>query len=432
MLFRSELMPILSESSMHGVKLDMEGLEDDITAYTQAKTLCEEYIFSRLGSFNIDSDAELAAALDRADQVTEWVLTPTGRRSTSRKNLAGRVRDPDLLHALGYRGVLETCLGTFAGPWLSQAQLEGGRVHPQWNQVRGDRGTDGDISGTRTGRMSCRRPNLQNPPNDFEGLKIPQFVLDFLCEYRARNSNPFREVAKHDVMHMRQYLLPDDGTIWLKRDFSAQEMRILAHFAEGRLFEAFRANPKTDPHTAVAKIILDNTGIALNRKYTKITGFGIMYGRGIPNLAGALGCTIEESKATRDAYYAALPEIRELSNATRQAGRVGTPIVTWGGRRYYREPNPERDLSYKLLNYLIQGSAADQTKQSMIDWYNHKGRNDVLLAAVHDEINICAPVGGHRQAMLILQQQMDAPRFDVPFMSEGYFGPNWADIEEYV
>lgn len=406
-----KLMPILFASSERGVRLDTERLAADIATYTAAKQKAEQYIHSVLGDFNIDSDAELAAALDRTGQVTQWVLTPTGKRSTSRKNLVGRVKDPSLLAYLAYRGVLATCLGTFAEPWLAQAEREGGRVHPQWNQVRGDRGADGDMSGTRTGRMSCRGPNLQNPPNEFEGLVVPDGLPS--------------------PMIMRRYLLPEEGHVWLKRDFSAQEMRIMAHFAEGRLFDAFRLDPTTDPHVAVQKMIKELLGIDMPRKYVKITGFGIMYGRGVPNLSVALGVDQDEGKRVRDAYYAALPEIQQLSYDTRNRGKRGQFIRTWGGRVYYREPDPTRDLSYKLLNYLIQGSAADQTKQSMIDWERDRAPGDVLLAAVHDEVNISAPADDVPGAMQRLRLAMNADRFDVPFRSEGYTGPNWGDIEGY-
>jgi DNA polymerase I-like protein with 3'-5' exonuclease and polymerase domains len=406
-----KLMPILFASSERGVRLDTERLAADIATYTAAKQKAEQYIHSVLGDFNIDSDAELATALDRTGQVTQWVLTPTGKRSTSRKNLVGRVKDPSLLAYLAYRGVLATCLGTFAEPWLAQAQREGGRVHPQWNQVRGDRGADGDMSGTRTGRMSCRGPNLQNPPNEFEGLVVP--------------------TGLPAPMIMRRYLLPEEGHVWLKRDFSAQEMRIMAHFAEGRLFDAFRLDPTTDPHVAVQKMIKELLGIDMPRKYVKITGFGIMYGRGVPNLSVALGVDQDEGKRVRDAYYAALPEIQQLSYDTRNRGKRGQFIRTWGGRVYYREPDPARDLSYKLLNYLIQGSAADQTKQSMIDWERDRAPGDVLLAAVHDEVNISAPADDVPGAMRRLRLAMNADRFDVPFRSEGYTGPNWGDIEGY-
>lgn len=230
------------------------------------------------------------------------------------------------------------------------------------------------------------------------------------------------------MMHMRKYLLPEEGHVWLKRDFSAQEMRILAHYTEGALAQAFRRDPSTDPHEAVKAIIKEKIGVELSRKSAKITGFGIMYGRGVPNLSAALGVDVDRGKATRDAYYAALPEVRELSNETRARGKRGGYITTWGGRRYFREPNEERDLSYKLLNYLIQGSAADQTKQAMVDWDRLRKPTDLLIAAVHDEINVCAPAEEAEAAMHRLQVSMDWPRFDVPFQSEGYSGPNWSDI----
>jgi DNA polymerase I-like protein with 3'-5' exonuclease and polymerase domains len=420
-----KLMPILCESTRRGVRVDTDRLERDTGIYRGAMALSEQYIHERLGHFNIDSDAELAAALDKHGQVTEWVLTPTGKRSTARKNLVGRVRDPALLAHMAYRGVLATCLGTFAEPWLASALAAGGRLHAQWNQVRGDKGADGDMSGARTGRMSCRDPNLTNVPNDFEGMVIPTEILAYFeVLYKTGWVGP-------NIPRMRNYLLPDEGHVWLKRDFSAQEMRIMAHFAEGRLYEAFREKPETDPHVAVQKLIKDLVGIDMPRKYVKITGFGIMYGRGIPNLSAALGVDQEEGKRVREAYFAALPEVRTLSYDTRNRGKRGQFIRTWGSRVYYREPDPARDLSYKLLNYLIQGSAADQTKQSMIDW-SAGADNDVhLLAAVHDEINISAPVEKQVSAMTRLRATMNADRFDVPFRSQGFAGPTWGEIEDY-
>jgi DNA polymerase I-like protein with 3'-5' exonuclease and polymerase domains len=405
------LMPILAASSRRGVRIDVDALGRDIQLYLTAKKKAEEYIYGVLGEFELSKDAQLAEALDRKGLISEWVLTPTGKRSVARKNLTGRVKDPQLLDYLAYHGVLTTCLGTFAGPWLAQALEEGGRVHPQWNQVRGDRGAGGDIDGTRTGRMSCKSPNLQNPPTDFENLRIPDGLPP--------------------MIHMRSYLLPEDGHVWLKRDFSAQEMRILAHFAEGKLYEAFKADPKTDPHDTVKKIIDSFLGGDMPRKYVKITGFGIMYGRGVPNLSAALGVDELEGKRVRDAYYAALPEVRELSYSVRDRGKRGQYIRTWGGRVYYREPNPDRDLSYKLLNYLIQGSAADQTKQAMVDWEAIREPGDTLLAAVHDEINISVPERDAAGAMARLRLAMNKDRFDVPFLSEGFKGPNWSDIESY-
>jgi DNA polymerase I len=402
------LAPILSESSRQGVRVDVERLAADVELYQAAKRDAEGRIFQVLGEFNIDSDQDLADRLESAGQVTDWVYTaptkrhPSGQRSTSRKNL--RVKDPSLMHLLAYRGVLTTCLGTFAEPWLAA----GPRLHPQWNQVRGDRG---GTSGARTGRMSCTEPNLQNIPNDFENLVVPEGLPP--------------------PMQMRAYLLPEEGHVWCKRDFSAQEMRILAHYSEGGLYNAFHADPTTDPHTATRQVIQRAVGIDLDRKKAKGLNFSKIYGQGKAATAATLGVSLEEVVKFVAAYDAAMPEVPKLSRDIKQRGRSGDFIRTWGGRVYYSEPHPERDLSYKLLNYLCQGSAADQTKQAIVDWYAAKPSGNTLIAAVHDEVNISVPADSVAEGMRILREQMDADRFDVPFRSEGFVGANWAGIQKW-
>lgn len=403
------LMPVLMESSRRGIRVDRARLGRDIELYEGVLAHVSGLIHRRLGTYdlNLDSDQELADALERAGLISEWIYTEKGARSVARKNLAHALNDPEILGLLSYRGALSTCLGTFARPWYEMSAADG-RLHTEWNQVRGDRSSR-DVAGTRTGRLSSMRPNFQNVPNEFP--------------------DPPPGLPPHLVL--RAYLLPEVGHVWLKRDFSAQEMRILAHFTEGKLFQAFNEDPATDPHAVAQRMVYDITTMDLPRKFLKIIAFGIMYGRGIPNLSAALEVSIERGTEVRDAYFAAFPEVRALSNSTRNRGRAGAPIRTWGGRLYSREPHPTRDLSYKLLNYLIQGSAADQTKQSIVDWhYTLRGPDDVFLATVHDENNISAPADSAPDSMRRLRESMDAPRFDVPFRSEGFIGPNWADIKE--
>jgi DNA polymerase I-like protein with 3'-5' exonuclease and polymerase domains len=405
-----KLAPILTASSVRGIRVDRERLGSDVeTVYNPALAAVEGMIWKKLGrEIDLDKDNELADAIEASGLEVNWVFTPTGKRSTSRANLQKAIGDRELLALLSYRGALATCVRTFALPWYRLSESTG-RVHTQWNQVRGDRSSR-DIAGTRTGRLSAMEPNFQNVPNDFENIVVPSGLPA--------------------LPQLRKYLLAEFGEVWLKRDFSSQEMRIMAHFAEGKLYEAYREKPDTDPHDLVKGIIKELLGIDMPRKYVKITGFGIMYGRGVPNLSEALGVDQQEGKEVRDAYFTALPEVRTLSNKCRNRGRSGNPIRTWGGRLYYREPNPDRDLSYKLLNYLIQGSAADQTKQSIIDWEASRNSTDTFLATVHDEICISAPPEDAVGAMSRLRLAMDAPRFDVPFMSEGYRGPNWSELEE--
>jgi DNA polymerase-1 len=403
------LMPILAASTKRGIDLARPLLEEDAGMFEIALSRSTNMIYHMLDhEFNVDSDQELILALDSADAVVGWSLTEKGNRSVARKALHLKPEFQPLRQLLDYRGMLSTCLSTFVRPWLIMSS-EDGKVHPEWNSTRGERTKDAP-NGTRTGRLSSSNPNFQNVPNGSD-IAVPKGLPA--------------------LPQMRKYVLPPEGHIWLKRDFSAQEMRIMAHFAEGKLYDAYQKDPNVDPHDMVRGIIYELLGLNLPRKHVKITGFGIMYGMGIQKLADGLEVDYQQGAITRDAYFTALPEVRRLSSAMRKRGTAGLPITTWGGRRYYREPHPERDLSYKLLNYAIQGSAADQTKQSIIDWQKGCKPTDVFLASVHDEINVSAPIEDKAPAMYRLRTAMDANRFDVPFRSEGFAGPNWQDIQPY-
>jgi DNA polymerase I-like protein with 3'-5' exonuclease and polymerase domains len=108
-------------------------------------------------------------------------------------------------------------------------------------------------------------------------------------------------------------------------------------------------------------------------------------------------------------------------------------MKTWGGRHYLPEPprminGSLKSFEYKLLNYLIQGSAADQTKQTIIDWDYMYGTDGVFLAALHDEVNISVPEETGAVAMSHLEEAMNRDRFDVPFRSEGFAGPNFGTL----
>lgn len=413
-----KLMPILTQSERHGIRVDMDRLEADTALYTKAQQKVDDKVRKILNApeLNLDSGEELADALDRAGLVGQWQATATGRRSTAKKALEAAIGAGPLLALLRYRGALETCLSTFARPWLAQASANGGRIHTEWNQVRGPRGEKA-TQGTRTGRLSSSRPNFQNVPNEFEGMVVPP--------------------GCPPPMLMRRYLLPEEGHVWLKRDFSSQEMRVAAHYAEGKLFEAYRADPGTDPHDFVKGVIKELIGLDLPRKHVKITGFQILYGGGAGSVAGQLGVSYEEGAALKRTYFAAMPEMETLSRETRNIGRNGGAIRTWGGRWYYSEPpkldkktNAYREFSYKLLNYLIQGSSADLTKQAIIDWDAQRAPHDIFLAQVHDELNISAPEDDWERSMEILRTAMNKEHLDIPMRSDGEVGRNWCELED--
>jgi DNA polymerase I-like protein with 3'-5' exonuclease and polymerase domains len=407
-----QLMPLLYNSTLRGVRIDRARLEQDVEMYGAELVKSGDMIREYLGApgLNIGSPDQLADALERAEAVTKWTYTKTGRRSTAKKAMLDNISDPHLANLLQYHSSLDTCLGTFMLPWLAKSENDG-RLHPNWNQVRS---TEGKRKGTRTGRLSSDDTNFQNVPTYFS-FPTPDTL--------------------HPLPHMRQYVLPEEGHIWLKRDFSSQEIRILAHYEDGMLCQAYVTDPMLDPHAMAQQIMLSKTGRQFPRKDDKITAFLMVYGGGLRALSAQLHQPVELATQIRNAYLEAIPGVKLLQTETKMVGRLDQPITTWGGRKYYKEPSKiingqMRSFEYKLLNYLIQGSAADQTKQCLIDWDSEKLNGDVFMATVHDEINISAPAEDAHAAMQHLKAVMEQPLFDVPFRSEGFMGPNWHDMTE--
>lgn len=413
------LMPIMLKSEQHGVRVDRDRLARDIEIYDAALLQCEDQLRSILKSDTVDFDKgkDIAFALMGAGLCEEqdFLTTPKGRLSTSKESLkhAFQKTDPTVLNLLNYRGSVASALRTFAKPWFDLSRHDG-RIHTTWNQVRYHHEGQRDSHGSRTGRLSGSKPSLMNVTNEIKGT-----IPDNLPEPPL----------------MRRYLLPEEGHYWVKRDFSSQEVRMLAHFEDADLMIAYNENPDLDPHQMAAELIQEITGIEFTRKDTKITAFGIIYGMGVNALAGQLGRPHHEAALVKDAYLRVFPGVKKLQRLVSARGRQGLDIRTWGGRMYYREPSKvvngrKMDFSYKLLNYLIQGSSADQTKQCLIDWIGAKPDSHIFLATVHDELNISVPKEEWESGMELLKRYMNQDLFDVPMRSEGFYGDNWYDLTE--
>lgn len=416
--------PTLLSATRRGIRIDRDTLEWHTDVYGQCLEVATDALAGRLGcsGYDLTDESLFADALERSGAVTEWTLTPKSKkRSLAKDNL--KIVIPEVKVLMEYKSALETCLQTFMRPWLELSAADG-RLHPNWNQVKQPKegGNPFKQKGTRTGRLSSDSPNFQNVPTEFtdsfgKALAVPDGL--------------------HPLPFMRRYCLPEVGHVWLKRDFSSQEIRILAHFEDGALAEAYRLNPALDPHTMAQELITAIVGLTYARPEVKITGFSIIYGTGATGLSIQLGRSIQESAQIKSAYLTAMPGVRELQRDVQARGKSGQPIRTWGGRVYYAEAPKVidgriRDFAYKLLNYLIQGSAADQTKESIAEWEENRQYHDIFLATVHDEINISAPKEYAVESMATLKRAMEKDRLDVPMLSEGFRGENWHDLEECV
>jgi len=395
-----DLMPHMLDAERVGVRINRELLYTDITLYSFYFKQITDQICALLGDINLDSGAEVARALLSKGFAKEadFMRTPTGRLSTSKDSLDRALNSGPLTSMLRYRGALKTLLGTFMKPWMEMSAHDG-HLHPSWNQVKGD------DYGTRTGRLSCSNPNLQNVPTEFEGLDL---------------------LGYPPLPFMRKYILPDEGEVIVAADYNGQEMRLLAHFAEGRAAEIYRDDPRADFHQIARDIIHDEAGMDLKRKPVKIVGFSLIYGAGVPNLAGQLGMVhdMPTVRKIRNTYLQSIPGLEEfIEDASSRPG-----IKTWGGRWIPKE-GPQ--WGYRLPNHLIQGSAADQTKESIIE-YHKTGATARFLMTVHDENVISSPIDKLKENVEAIKYSMESLKgFDVPFVAEIEYGANWHDLTKY-
>jgi DNA polymerase I-like protein with 3'-5' exonuclease and polymerase domains len=422
-----QLLPILLRNSQRGVPVNLQLLEKDYLTYREALVRADQWLKQRLHlpkDANVDSDAQMAEAFLRCNIVTGFKLTPKSHRlSLSKDNLTiDMVRDKCVWQVFSYRKKLSTCLGTFFESWLEQARETEGVLHVRWNQVRGEGG------GACTGRMSTNDPNLLNLPKQWqkaidEGYKHPGFV-------HGLPRLPF----------MRRYLIAGNGCLWGRRDYNQQELRILAHFEHGDLLRRYKANPRLDIHEAVRQGLFDLLQLKLTRDSIKIINFADIYGSGTAALARRINVDIGTAHRIRIAKNRLLPGVQYLAVDIKRLAKNGEAIRTWGGRVYYCQPPAfskkyqcMMNFEYKLLNYLIQGSAADCIKQSIINYDQHPRRRGEWLVAVHDENDVALPDSnsGVRHEMQVLREAMEAVQFDVPMLTDGEVGPSCGELEKW-
>ena len=258
-----------------------------------------------------------------------------------------------------------------------------GRIHADINQIRSDQG------GTVTGRFSYSNPNLQQIPA------------------RNKDLGPL----------IRSLFLPDEGKKWGCFDYSQQEPRLVVHYASLHKFpsvydvvDSYESDSGTDFHQVVADMA------QIPRTQAKTINLGLFYGMGKAKLQAELGVSKEKAAELFDQYHAKVPFVKQLMNSAMNRAQERGQIRTLLGRlcRFHLwEPNSfgmhkalpheealqehgpgiKRAYTYKSLNKLIQGSAADMTKKSMLDLYKE---GIIAHIQIHDEL--CVSVESDEQA----------------------------------
>ena len=412
------LMPHLMENERTGLRVDMERLERDVTDYARWFGMVEDWLRWRLNApgLNLDADADVAQVLESAGVVIEFPLTKTGRKSVAKDALHPDLfADSEVASALGYRNRLKTCLDTFMKPWLAQARDWPGRISCSWNQVASPGG------GTRTGRASTSNHNLLNISKSFDdkgdGYKHPDHLPGLPT-----------------LPLVRGYILPEEGHVINGRDFSGQEMRIFAHFEHGDLQARYAADPTLDVHNYVGENIEQMTGQSLGRGRVKVLNFQALYGGGVPAAQAALRCTYEEAQRYKAFHDTALPGRRILSDQLSMVVRAGGAVRTYGGRLYVRPPLKKQkngrlgDSDYILINYLVQGSAADVTKRAILAMLEDPDYKSRFMVQVYDEIVVSSPVEEADAQSLVMKRAMENVPLRVKLLTDAEQGATWGTM----
>jgi DNA polymerase I-like protein with 3'-5' exonuclease and polymerase domains len=430
--YRRELAvaPIVIGMERTGVRVDRARLKHALSVFEKLDRQLILRIQQRLGvsngrtlseTFNVDSGKQLGAALLRAGKLDAVVRTPKGQQSTKIDVLRKTCTDKKLLDLLAVHSVCHKYVTSFIRPWLAQSEVTDGRILPRFNQVPNDGG-----GGARSGRFSSSDPNLQNVPADVEESQNKDTLLLLQQWLKAEFG--------YNFLGLRDFILPDEGMLMICVDYSQQELRFLAHFERGLLCEAYNKDPTMDVHEFVRQLINKEVGLLFERKHVKRTVFGIIYGMGVGKLAALLGIDVKTAKKLRDGVLRVLPGISRLMKHLKRLAEREEPLITWGGRQYYCEP-PRRmydhekkcwrtvDFTYKMLNYEIQPSAADCTKQGMIQVHEDVGDRCRIAVQVHDELMVMAPSAkyGRRIAEAMCDVKLRVPMLaDVKISEESW------------
>lgn len=441
-----DVAPILRENERAGVRLDVALLREDRATYTKALAKVEEWLRKKLrapAGINWDSDDEVALALRKSGQVKIFPKTATGKDSVSKGKLTKEFfRDEEVYLALCYRSTVAYVMSQNIVPW---SESPNGRAYTSWDQVRG-----AEKGGAKTGRITCSK--FANIIKDPTGGKNPDYLV-------ADDAKIRKLIGLPPIPLARRYILPEVGELFGHVDWSQQEIRITAHFEEGRLAQAYRNNPREDIHKFCTKLINDASSQSYARDVIKHVNLRKFYGGGTEGLVThpmlrldkvykcRLDCHHREDRC--DAMKAAykinndweegLPDVVNLINRLKSMYQRGEPIRTIGGRLYHCKPDgvaakgPRKgqmtNFSYMALNDLIQPSAADHLKQALVKWHRHSKRRASMLGTVYDEINISAPKKLAMEQVKLLQGVMESIPLDVPYRTDGDVRPCWGTKE---
>jgi DNA polymerase I-like protein with 3'-5' exonuclease and polymerase domains len=406
----TDLFPCLVDMRFKGVRVDIESAHTlKLKLSKQEKQLLLEVKKETGEECQIWAARSIAKVFDKLG--LEYERTEKTQAPSFTKNFLSTHEHP-LVNKIAKAREINKAHTTFIDTIIKHEHK--GRIHADINQLRSDQG------GTVTGRFSYSNPNLQQIP--------------------ARNK---------DLGPMiRSLFIPESGCEWGCFDYSQQEPRLVVHYAsldqDTSVFavkDSYLQND-ADFHTIVAKMA------DIPRSDAKTINLGLFYGMGKAKLQAELGVSKEKAESLFQIYHQRVPFVKSLmrsvSNRAQQRGQIRT-LLGRLCRFHLWEPNQfgmhkalpfeqavqehgpgiKRAYTYKALNKLIQGSAADMTKKCMLDLYKE---GIVAHIQVHDELDIS--VESDKQAKKIVEIMENAVTLEIPNKVDYESGKNWGDINE--
>ena len=406
-----QILPIVFEMMKRGVRVDVEQAHRYKKTFKNSEKKILDSIFKDTGiAVDIWAADSVAKVFDKLK--IEYPRTEKTEKPSFTKDFLSKHEHPiaqKIVQAREFNKLQTTFLDTIF------KHEKNNRIHASIHQLR-----DG-VSGTVSGRFSYSNPNLQQLPS----------------------RNP--EIKKK----IRGLFLPEEGSVWGSFDYSQQEPRLATHYAfnlgcDGAedVVNIYNKDPNADFHDIVSKIA------NISRTNAKTINLGLLYGMGVKKLAEELKFDKDLVKDFLAKFHKQIPFIKDLSNRVSQYANSTGYVATLKGRKcrfelweptsfgvfkalpydqakekYGRHHALQRAGTYKALNRLIQGSAADQTKQAMVDLYNE---GMVPLVQIHDELTLSID-GSKETKNKIIDIMTNCVKLAVPSKVDCETGKSWGD-----
>ena len=396
-----KLIPILTKMELDGIHLDSVFLNEYNQELTKGIELTEQNIYSEVGhTFNIASPKQLQTVLFEERKLKPGKKTKTGYSTDTSVLEELAFVDPVPKMILEYRELAK--LQSTYVETLPKLVDSKGRIHTDFVQT-----------GTATGRLSCRDPNLQNiPVRNEAGRKI------------------------------RSAFTAPTGKVLISADYSQIELVVLAHLSGDKNMSNAFING-TDVHKATASLIFGVDPEAVTpdmRRTAKTINFGVIYGMSAFRLAQDLGIPRTQAAMFIENYFKMYSDINNFINNTIQSAEEKGYVETIFGRKrpilnINSKNKIEKSAAERIaVNTPVQGSAADIVKKAMLEvsdaLQKEKSRAKLLLQ-VHDELIFECPEDQEtidKTIALIKDKMENAVKLSVPLKVSIEYGKNWGEF----